>query len=300
MDKDIVCLSGIYAITNTVNGKKYIGSSVGIVKRWDYHRMQLCKGVHHSATLQRSWVKYGKEAFKFTVLESVPNTKVLLQREQFWIDSEQCIGRLGYNMSPTAGSPLGVKHTESARKNMSAAHKGKVLTEEHKRKIGLKSAGRNRTSESIAKAKKTIADRGWFRTPEGVERARLAATGRVVSAESRDKIRIGGLGHVVKESTKEKLRAINTGKKMSADAIARTSAAHRGVSKSQEQKDKISKTLTGRKPSPDEIAKMVAIKRTPEARENARLKQTGKKQSPESIAKMVATQKANRLAKLAA
>ena len=59
---------GIYSITNTENGKRYIGSSVNIPKRWNLHRWRLDKGEHHSPHLQNSWKKRGAEAFKFEVL----------------------------------------------------------------------------------------------------------------------------------------------------------------------------------------------------------------------------------------
>lgn len=38
--------SGIYLITNTVNGKQYIGSAVNILRRWDEHRCRLNEWSH--------------------------------------------------------------------------------------------------------------------------------------------------------------------------------------------------------------------------------------------------------------
>lgn len=40
--------SGIYKITNLVNGKLYIGSAVKIQRRWIEHRAQLIAGKRHS------------------------------------------------------------------------------------------------------------------------------------------------------------------------------------------------------------------------------------------------------------
>jgi group I intron endonuclease len=98
--------SGIYAITNTVTGKLYVGSAVDIDRRWQTHRTQLRAGVHHSQKLQRAWAKYGPDAFAFTVLEECDPT-VLQDREQYWLDTLDST-RHGYNVNPTANSPRGL------------------------------------------------------------------------------------------------------------------------------------------------------------------------------------------------
>lgn len=50
--------SGVYKITNTINGNFYIGSSIRIRERWYEHKYLLNKGTHHSKHLQNSWNKY--------------------------------------------------------------------------------------------------------------------------------------------------------------------------------------------------------------------------------------------------
>ena len=59
----------VYAITNKVNGKAYIGSTITLPRlRWNTHKSALSRGVHHSYKLQSGWNKYGKENFEFLVL----------------------------------------------------------------------------------------------------------------------------------------------------------------------------------------------------------------------------------------
>ena len=65
MDK--IC--GIYCIENIVNGKKYVGQSVDIYKRWRTHKSELKLHKHANDYLQRAWDKYGQNAFKFYILE---------------------------------------------------------------------------------------------------------------------------------------------------------------------------------------------------------------------------------------
>lgn len=60
--------TGIYYITNRINNKVYIGSSVNIPKRWEKHKDQLNKGIHINQALQEDWDKYGEGNFKFDVV----------------------------------------------------------------------------------------------------------------------------------------------------------------------------------------------------------------------------------------
>ena len=57
-------------------------------------------------------------------------------------------------------------------------------------------------------------------------------------------------GKIVSEETREKIRKGNTGKKMKPESIEKTAAAHRGKPLSEEHKAKISNALKGRKNGP--------------------------------------------------
>lgn len=61
---------GVYAITNKINGKVYVGSSADIEKRWNYHRRELSKNSHKNKHLQNAWNKYGENNFEFTIVEA--------------------------------------------------------------------------------------------------------------------------------------------------------------------------------------------------------------------------------------
>jgi len=111
----------IYQIRHIASGKVYVGSAANPRKRWSEHRFELQRGTHHASYLQRTWTKYGKEAFVFEILEPVLFVEDLLTREQYWIDTLRAADRqYGYNASPTAGSPLGTKHSAETRAKASA------------------------------------------------------------------------------------------------------------------------------------------------------------------------------------
>lgn len=104
--------SGIYAITNLVNGKRYIGSAADVNSRWRTHQKRLRENTHHTIALQRAYNKYGANNFKYEILyECSPQKDILLFYEQWFIN---LMG--DYNSSRTAGSPLGYKHPEEEKK----------------------------------------------------------------------------------------------------------------------------------------------------------------------------------------
>ena len=202
MADGIVCQSGIYSITNTVNGKKYIGSAVNFDRRFKDHKKRLLANAHHSTKLQNSWLKHGAAAFVFEVIEYCCDHKLLIECEQKWIDKFHSFSQMGYNESPTAGSPLGVKHSEKSKSNMSAAAKkrgfcmdkieamraaniGRKMSPDTRAKIAASKIGKPRTKECIDKMVASRAD--WKPTAEHLEKLRLANIGRRNSQESIEK-----------------------------------------------------------------------------------------------------------------
>lgn len=118
--------SGIYLITNLANNKVYVGQSIDLWTRINEGYLQkLPKNKGHNRYLQRSWIKYGEDNFKFEVIEYV-EIDDLNERETFWIKRYQsCNNKFGYNMIPQGGSNRGQIVSEETRKKISKANKGK-------------------------------------------------------------------------------------------------------------------------------------------------------------------------------
>jgi len=190
-------ICGVYTIVNEVAGKQYVGSSIDIERRWAEHIRELENGVHENAYLQRAWNKYGAMAFVFKIVECC-ESESLLACEQAWLDSL----RLGiglYNISPTAGNCLGVKHTDETRMKMSQAKKGKPSsflgckhTDESNEKNRLAHLGKKLSKEH--KRKIGSAHRGMKRSKETCEKLRQAQLGKRHDEVAKAKMRKAKLG----------------------------------------------------------------------------------------------------------
>jgi predicted XRE-type DNA-binding protein len=115
--------SGIYFIRNIVNDKFYIGSAVNFDSRWSRHKHDLKNDTHHCTHLQHAWNKYGEQAFLFEKYEYVETDK-LIKIEQTYLDKYYDYGLNCYNTCPTAGSWLGMKHSEENKKLFSKQKQG--------------------------------------------------------------------------------------------------------------------------------------------------------------------------------
>lgn len=92
--------SVVYAIKNNENSKMYIGSTVDFPKRKREHLNSLRNNKHHSIHLQKSWNKYGENAFVFIILEEVKDVNALRIIEREWIDKVNSLkSNFGYNVS---------------------------------------------------------------------------------------------------------------------------------------------------------------------------------------------------------
>jgi hypothetical protein len=116
-DEHLVTQSGVYQIKNKENNKVYIGStSTKFSRRLTSHIRDLLKNRHHSIHLQNSYNKDKRfDKFEISILE-VCDVEKCLELEQKWIDFYQSYDdKFGYNISPTAGSCLGIKKSKEEK-----------------------------------------------------------------------------------------------------------------------------------------------------------------------------------------
>lgn len=113
--------SGIYTITNIVNGKMYVGYTKNFKTRKNSHVNKLDKNKHCNIYLQRAWNEYGKQFFKFEILVECEED-FLPSEENYWCNLLNTHNKIyGYNIEPT--NPEGKRSTsEYTRIKMREAH----------------------------------------------------------------------------------------------------------------------------------------------------------------------------------
>lgn len=93
-------MTGIYKITNQLNGKAYIGQSIHIEQRWEEH-LYKSSSCH---LLKYALHKYGVENFTFEILEEC-NQEQLNEREIYWIAHYDTF-KNGYNLTMGGGGTI--------------------------------------------------------------------------------------------------------------------------------------------------------------------------------------------------
>ena len=91
---------GVYKITNTVNGRVYVGVARLFRTRWLAHKQALGAGNHHNPELQADWNTYGPDVFTFNAVEIFQrrtDPRVVWLTEQFWIELVREEGIKPYN-----------------------------------------------------------------------------------------------------------------------------------------------------------------------------------------------------------
>lgn len=69
-----------------INKRYYIGSTSNLKNRIRLHLLELNKNNHRNSILQKSYNKYGIDAFKYEILRVVKNNEDLLEIEQSYLD----------------------------------------------------------------------------------------------------------------------------------------------------------------------------------------------------------------------
>ena len=148
---------GVYCFLNLCNGKRYVGQSINIRRRYNSHKYELKNGKHHNQHLQRAWNKYGNKNFKYIILEICRDEEHAIEREQYWADKfKSFVGEKGYNIGKCMKVwNTGIKLSESTRKKMSVQRK-KNLTPKMLKMLQTMNIGRKFGKEFREKCAKNF------------------------------------------------------------------------------------------------------------------------------------------------
>lgn len=178
-------MTGIYKITNLINGKTYIGQSIDIKRRFWDHR---CISHETNRHLRYAMRKYGKDAFSYEIIEECAPEE-LNAREQFWIAEL----KPEYNVM-SGGQGRGRRHSQETKQRLrevgrrswekkSEAEKaaicknnlkgqpvGHAVSVETRSKLRDANIGKQQSLETVEKRKSTIAEKkrlGYVQTNSG-------------------------------------------------------------------------------------------------------------------------------------
>ena len=135
----------IYKITNTVNGKAYIGISIHNPEKGRIREHLTGRG---NRILANAVKKYGRDAFTYEILEENVSSELLPDLEVAYIAKFETVAPFGYNL--TTGGEIGKTPSEETLQKMSEAKKGennpnygKTHPEKTRRKISEALSGEN-------------------------------------------------------------------------------------------------------------------------------------------------------------
>lgn len=179
----------VYLLTNSVNGKYYIGKYEGKVLSTYIKRTfrEAQSGSQGKTALYNAIRKYGKDKFSFKILLKTPSKSATRFWEAFFIEFTDA-RVYGYNISSGYEPPsrVGKKNTLEHNRKIGLANKGHIVSQSQRRAIAARQKGHVST-----KAQKHSLLIGQKRPRTIEQRAKLSLATRqrwqALSEEDRDK-----------------------------------------------------------------------------------------------------------------
>ena len=158
----------VYLITNTKNGKRYVGQTTKtLAKRWSDHRARSKKSM---LPLHCAIRKYGVEVFDVVPIWFAESKQELNEMESGFIAALGTQSPVGYNLTGGGEGCEGYKHTAESLAKMSVVHigntyrKGATQSQESRNKMSISHTGLKQSAETVAKRAAKV--RGQRRTSE--------------------------------------------------------------------------------------------------------------------------------------
>jgi group I intron endonuclease len=174
-------MPGVYLITCSGNGKKYIGSTKNsFEQRRRNHWTALARGKHGNPALQNSWNKWGEETFSWEILVECEESE-LLQEEDRLMKLHDTLSPKGFNLKE-AERPIITAETRARMSESKRGEKNNFYGKKHSPEtiqILREKCGHEMTPEMSAKQSER-SRRLWadpdsaFNSPESREKRRAA------------------------------------------------------------------------------------------------------------------------------
>ena len=198
----------VYLVTNSVNGKQYVGQTTNPSNK-----------LGHGRVLLKAYKAHGKDNFSYErICSDINNRATLNYIERFWIQVMGSVAPNGYNIE--LGGSEGSTWTEERRRkhsmalkghrgwrkglNLPSPNKGKVYPEEGKRKLSEALKGRvspnwGKKASEETKAKMTASQKAHW------EKVGSPNKGRKHSEETKAKMRAARANRIYTDEDKRKI-----------------------------------------------------------------------------------------------
>ena len=155
-------MSSVYIITNKINGKQYVGITLGSLKRRMSAHISSSKTSGNGYVFHNALKKYGHESFQQELLYESDSYDHIKTMEIYFIALYDTYST-GSNMTLGGEGTLGRYATDATKQKMSKVRTGKICTEETKKRISESQLGKvvsdvSREKMSIAHAGKTLSE----------------------------------------------------------------------------------------------------------------------------------------------
>lgn len=163
----------IYLITDTTNGKQYVGQH-------HYDKEELDSNYHGSGHIIKMIYKKRPETLREEYIKTCYSQTELDEWEQYYIEFYNTLHPFGYNLKYGGD---GGKLSDETKKKISSSHKGKKIPEETKRKLSEKLKGRTSPMKG-----RTSPNKGKPMSDETKKKISTACKGKPMSEETKKKM----------------------------------------------------------------------------------------------------------------
>ena len=215
-------MGSIYMITNTENGKAYIGKTAYDVK---VRCVKFHLGGHGSQLVKQAVDKYGKDTFAIEILHDgiIPEFLDTLEIEA--IAKHNTVAPNGYNL--TLGGDGGTPSPE-IRQKISEAKKGRKVSLESRRKMSESKKGKKLSAEHCQKISQS--NKGKTFSEEARQKISKARKGKPLSLEHRRKLSEARKGRKLSEEHRRNISKSSKGRKHTPESRKKMSKAKKGKS----------------------------------------------------------------------
>jgi group I intron endonuclease len=145
----------LYEITNTITNTKYIGCSKSVNRRWKEHITKLNNNTHENTYLQRSWIKYGADAFIFNITHTTNTLNEMYELETVLISN--CDNKFNLASGGKGGDNItNHPNKDQIQKNMSISQQTRYINNKERSKCNAFKNLTNDEYESRCKKWSTV------------------------------------------------------------------------------------------------------------------------------------------------